>query len=269
MLLSILSVQVGAALAKILFTLLDPMSASFLRVVFAAVMLWLICRPRLRHYSGREYWLLVLLGATIAFMNLAFYGAIARIPLGIAVALEFVGPLGVAVLGSRRLLDLLWVALAGAGVLLLTPLAGVELDPVGVACAMASALCWGAYILLAAKAGQVFSGGAGLTLSMLVATILLLPVGLTHGGPMLLHPPVLLLGLGVAFVGTVIPYSLEFAALKRMPPKVFGVLMSVEPAIAALVGFLMLGETLNWNTIIAICLVTAAAIGVTVFGGRK
>lgn len=264
-LLSILAVQVGAAGAKILLTKLDPISASFLRFGLTALMLMLMARysHKFHHYSRGEYLLVGLFGAAIALLNLTFYGAISLIPLGITVAIAFIGPLGLAVMGSRRSVDLLWVTLAAIGVLLLTPLTGAHLDPLGVLLAMISALCWAVYILLAARVGQVLPGGTGLTLGMIATTILLLPFGIPLGGMKLLQPSVLLLGIGVAFLGTVIPYSLEFAALKRMPPKVFGVLMSVEPAIAALVGFVLLGEKLAARTIIAIAMVTVAAIGST------
>lgn len=267
-LLSVLSIQISAVLAKTLFTLLDPMGATFLRVSLAAVMLTLLSRPRWRDHSRRDYLLIAALGASIACMNLTFYGSIARIPLGIAVAIEFIGPLGVAVLGSRRPIDLVWIALAAAGIALLAPFGGMDLDPVGVGLALIAGVCWGAYILLAGMTGRAFPGGTGLAMAMAIGAVLLLPIGGFSSGTALLNPMVWLIGIGVALMGSVIPYSLEYSALKRMSSRVFGVLMSIEPAVAALIGFLLLGEYLDWRSLTAIVLITLAAIGVTLFGGR-
>lgn len=264
-LLSIVSVQVGAALAKYLFTLINPLSATALRLCFAAILLLGVCRPQIRDRSRRDYILILLLGVTLACMNLVFYEAISRIPLGVAVAIEFLGPLGIAVLGSRRWLDLVWATLAGAGVFLLAPFGG-SLDPVGVMLALLAAICWGAYIALASLTSRAFPGGSGLALAVTVGAVLLLPIGILQGGIALFNPSVLAIGAGVALIGTVIPYSLEFEALKNMPPRVFGVLMSVEPAIAALIGFVLLNEQLDFRSLCAIALVTAAAIGATLWG---
>lgn len=266
-LLSILAVQIGAALAKHLFTILDPIGAAFVRTGFAALLLLMLWRPQLQNHGHRNYTLILLCGLVLAGMNLAFYAAIARIPLGIASALEFLGPLGLAMIGSRRLLDLLWVVLVATGVILLTPISSASLDLLGVVLALLAGCCWATYILLAGPLGRAFPGGAGLALAMTVAAILLLPLGILQGGTALLNPVVLVIGIGVAFVGVVIPFSLEFEALKRLPPRIFGVLISVEPAIAALVGFILLGEQLGIRTLTAIGLVTLAAVGVTLFGG--
>lgn len=268
-LLSILSVQLGAALAKHLFVLVNPVTATALRLFFAALLLWILCRPRLHHYRWQDYGLVLLLGIFLGLGTLSFNQAIARIPLGVASSLEFVGPLGVAVLGSRKWLDLIWILLAGMGVLLLTPLSGIALDPTGIGWALMAALCWGGYISLAGKAGNIFSGGTGLTLALTVAAAILAPCGFHQGAAIALLPLVLLVSLGLALVGTVIPYSLEFAALKQVPPRIFGVLISIEPAIAALMGLLVLGEKLTVHTLLAIVLVTSGAIGVTVLGRRE
>jgi inner membrane transporter RhtA len=268
-LLSILSIQIGAALAKHLFTLLNPMSATLIRVGFAALLLLGICRPRLRNHSRRDYMLVALFGASIACMNLAFYESIARIPLGIAVSLEFTGPLAVAVLGSRRPLDLLWVALAVVGIILLAPLSGTLLNATGVALALLAGVCWAAFILLAGPTGRAFPGGSGLAVALTIAALLLLPFGVIQAGTTFLNPLALLIGVGVALLGTVIPYSLEFEALKSLPPRVFGVLVSIEPAVAALVGFILLGEQLEIRTLAAVMLMTSAAIGVTLFGRHE
>jgi inner membrane transporter RhtA len=201
-------------------------------------------------------------------MNLAFYSALARIPLGVAVTLEFSGPLAVAVLGSRRLLDGLWVALAAGGIILLAPIGafgGLDLDPVGVGLALLAGLFWATYIILSQKTGAEFSGVTGLAIGMAVGAVALVPVGVFQGGVALLDPKVLVLGAGVALLSSAIPYSLEMEALRRIPAKVFGVLMSLEPAVAALVGLVALGEVLQPRAIVAVFLVTIAAIGASRF----
>ncbi len=201
-------------------------------------------------------------GIALGLMNWTFYEAIARIPLGAAVTFEFVGPLAVAVLGSRRPRDLLWVALAAAGILLLSDVGGESrLDPVGIVLALFAGGCWAAYILLSARTGAVFSGGGGLALAMVVAALVALPAGLTQGGIDLLDPALLLSGLVVALASSVVPYSLELEALRRLPPGVFGVLMSLEPAVATLAGLLILGQDLGALQVAAIALVIVASAG--------
>jgi inner membrane transporter RhtA len=185
------------------------------------------------------------------------------------VTLEFVGPLGVAVLGSRRLLDGLWAALAAVGIVLLAPLnvlGNSDLDPVGVSFALLAGCLWACYILLSARVGSVFPGGAGLAISLAVGTVVLLPVGMADAGYALLDPWFLLAGLGVALLSSVVPYSLEMQALRRrLPTRVFGVLMSLEPAVATLIGFAVLKEVLDLRDIAAVVLVTAAAAGASLF----
>jgi inner membrane transporter RhtA len=267
-LLSSFAVQVGTVVVKSLFDTLGSMGAAFVCKAFATLLLFCLWRPRLRNHSYGDYIVIGLFGLAIAGMSLAFYGAVERIPLGIASTLEFMGPLSIAVVGSRRLLDLVWVVLAAIGVFLLAPINGSSLDWIGIALALLSAAFWAAYILISVPAGRAFPGGAGLALGMFIATIVLFAPGVMQAGTALLHPMVFVIGLAAAFLGTVLPYSLEFAALKRMPPRMFGVLISIEPAIAALVGFLFLGEQLAWRTLVAIGLVTSAAIGVTLFSKR-
>jgi inner membrane transporter RhtA len=194
-------------------------------------------------------------------MNFCFYSSIERIPLGIAVTFEFVGPLGVAVFGSRRPLDLLWVVLAAAGILLLSDLGAGGLDRLGVALALFAGVLWAAYILLSARMGRAFPGGAGLALAMVVATIPLAPVGIADGGSHLLVPEILLAGVAVGLLGSAIPYALELEALRTMLVGVFGVLMSLEPAVGALAGFVVLGEELAAREVAAILLVVAASAG--------
>jgi inner membrane transporter RhtA len=261
-LLAVGSVQFGAALAKTLFDEAGAGGTVFLRVLLAAVVLAAIWRPRLRGRSAADLWLVAGFGLTLAGMNLAFYASLDRIPLGVAVTFEFVGPLGVAVAGSRRRLDLVWVALAGAGILLLADFGDFgDLDPGGVALALLAGAFWAAYILLSARTGKAFPGGTGLALAMLVAAGLLAPVGVADAGGALLDPVVLTLGLAVAMLSSAIPYSLELEALRRMPAGVFGVLMSLEPAVAALAGYVVLGETLGVREVAAIGFVVVASAG--------
>jgi inner membrane transporter RhtA len=258
---AITSVQVGAALAKTLFDEIGAGGTVFVRVLLAALVLALIWRPGLAGLGRREILLAVLFGLTLAGMNLAFYSALDRIPLGITVTLEFVGPLGVAVAGSRGALDLLWFGLAAAGILLLSDFGSGDLDRVGVALALLAGCLWAAYILLSARIGRVFPGGSGLALAMIVAAALLLPVGVADAGADLLVPWILAAGGAVAILSSAIPYSLELEALRRMPAGVFGVLMSLEPAVAALAGFVVLGEDLVARELVAILLVVAASAG--------
>jgi len=262
---SILSVQLGAALAKSLFPAIGSGGTVFLRVGLAALVLLLVWRPHLQAYTPAHYALLTLFGLTIAGMNAAFYAAIARIPLGIAVTLEFVGPLGVAFVASRRRSDLLWAGLAAGGVLLLAPIGNIMIDPLGVGLALVAGGYWAAYILLNVRVGRTFAGGTGLALSMSVAALVLIPLGVASGKGMLLNPRVLLVGCGVAVLSTLIPFSLELEALRLLPARVFGVLMSLEPAIAALIGWVVLKETTGLRALIALTLIMVASGGASLF----
>ncbi|MGB3137906.1 MAG: EamA family transporter [Nodosilinea sp.] len=257
------STQLGSSLAKSLFGEVGPLGIVLLRVGLSALVLVAWCRPRWRGHTRQDYRLLIAFGLSLAVMNALFYCAIARIPIGVAVALEFSGPLTVALLHSRRWLDGLWVALAAAGIVLLSPLNTPALDSVGVGLALLAGVAWGSYIMLSARLGRAFSGGEGLALSMAVGALLLLPVGVIAEGRALLSPHMLLLGLGVALMASTLPYSLEMAALRRMPVNVFGVLMSLEPAIATAISFVWLGETLTLTMVAAIGLVTIAAAGIS------
>jgi inner membrane transporter RhtA len=271
-LLSIFSVQVGAAIAKGLFDQLGPAGTVFLRVGFAALVLLLLWRPPLGGHARGGYLVAVLFGLALAAMNFSLYQALDRIPLGVAVALEFVGPLGVAVAGSRRMLDLLWVVLAAAGIVLLAPLdvlGGTKLDPIGVALALLAGSFWAAYILLSARTGSIFPGGTGLVVALCVGTMVLVPVGIAGGGAALLDPKLILVGFAVAMLSSAIPYSLELEALRKLSARVFGVLMSLEPAVAASIGFVVLGERLEMRALAAVLLVTVAAVGASRFGGLE
>ena len=257
------SVQFGAALAATLFDELGPSGTTLLRLAFAAAILMVLWRPDPRDYAPAQLRLAALFGLVLGGMNLTFYLALDRLPLGVAVTLEFVGPLGVAVATSHRRVDLAWAALAAGGIVLLADPGGGSLDPLGLVFVFLAAACWAAYILLAQRAGPGFEGGRGLALAMGVAVLVALVPGVLEGGEALLNGRLLLLGAAVAILGSVIPYSLEFEALRRMPANVFGVLMSLEPGVAALAGFVVLGQALGLRELVAIGLVVAASIGIT------
>jgi inner membrane transporter RhtA len=257
----VVSVQCGAAVATSLFDEVGPVGTVMLRLGFAAIVLAAIWRPALGALRGRRARDVLLFGLALAAMNTSFYLALDRIPLGIAVTLEFVGPLGVAFAASRRRLDVVWAALAAAGILLLSPTPGGDLDLLGVGLALFAGGCWAAYILLSARVGRGFAGGEGLALAMVVAAALLVPAGLIQGGADLLDAGVLAAAFVVAMLSSAIPYSLELEALRRLPQGTFGVLMSLEPAVAAAVGFVGLGQDLAANEIVAIALVVAASVG--------
>ncbi|WP_231114732.1 EamA family transporter [Lentzea aerocolonigenes] len=260
-LLGIVSVQVGAAVAKQLFTVAGAAGTVTLRLVVAALVLVVIWRPSLR-LDRRTLLVVVTYGVVLAGMNLCFYAALARIPLGAAVTIEFLGPLAVSVFGSRRWLDGLWVLLAGTGVVLLTRVQG-GLALSGVLFALAAGALWAAYILVTAKLGSQTSDGKGLALAMVVGAVIALPFGVSSAGTAMLDPVVLAAGFAVALMSSVIPYSLELEALRRMPPRVFGILMSMEPAVAALAGLLLLGEELKPAQWVAVCCVVIASVGAT------
>lgn len=258
----IVSVQIGAALAKQLFATVGSTGSVALRIFFAAVILLVVWRPSLR--LGRQAWAVVATyGLVLGAMNLSFYLALAQLPLGVAVTITFLGPLAVAVGGSRRWLDGLWALLASGGVVLLAEGGGGDVQLVGVLLALVTAVCWASYILLSAALGRHTTDGGGLALGMALATLVVAPLGIAEAGTALLEPWVLLAGFAVALLSSVIPYSLELEALRRMPPKVFGVLMSLEPAVAAVVGLLVLGEILAATQWIAVLMVVAASIGAT------
>lgn len=264
------SIQFGAAIAAGLFDDLGPAGVSLLRLGFAAIVLCAVWRPDVRAYSREQLRAAAAFGFALGLMNLLFYEGLDRVPLGIAVTIEFVGPLGVAVVGSRRRLDVAWAVLAATGIVLLAGGGGEDgsLDRVGLLLVFGAGLCWAAYIVLAQRAGQLFTGGRGLAIASVVAMLLPLGPGIADGGADLLHPGFLAAGLGVAILSSVVPYSLETDALRRMPANVFGVLMSLEPAIAALAGFLLLDQSLAARDLAAIACVVVASVGVTRHAAR-
>ena len=277
---SSISSQCGAALATRLFGQVGPAGTLTLRLVFAAIALVVIARPWRRHMRAvlhpsrrADLAVLVLFGLVLAGMNLSFYESIARIPLGVAVTVEFVGPLTVSVVGSRRWTDGLWVVLAGAGVLLLASgsIFGVlhDLDIAGVGFAALAGCCWGTYILLNKETGKRFRGTTGLAGAMAVGALFVAPIGAVHAGEALLRPAVLGVGAAVALLASVIPYSCELAALRSATPRAFGILLSMAPAIAALAGFAILGQTLSGLEAGALVLVVAANVGSSLLGSRS
>ena len=259
------SIQFGAALAATMFDDLGPGGTSAIRLGFAAIVLMAVWRPRVRGRRMPELRLVALFGLTLGAMNLFFYEALDRIPLGVAVTMEFAGPLVIAVATSRRRLDLLWAALAALGIVLLSGVGGIGdgLDPVGVVLILCAAACWAIYILLAQRTSLVFDGSDGLALAMVVAALVPLGPGIAQAGADLLQPQLLAMGAGVALLSSVIPYSLETEALRRMPTNVFGVLMSLEPAVAALAGLLVLHQGLETRELVAMGLVVIASVGVS------
>ena len=258
----IVSVQFGAAIAKDLFTVIPPTAMVWLRLITSAIVLLIMARPRLTGHSGRD-WLIVLgFGVSLMTMNWAIYQSFARIPLGIAVTIEFLGPLTVAVIGSRRLTDLIWVLLAGAGVALLG-VSKTTLTLAGVAFALLAAIGWACYILLSAQTGRRWPGLTGLAIASVVGAIALAPPAVVEAGSRLLDLTVLTLGLAVGMLSSVIPYSFELMALRRIPPRVFSILMSLEPAAAALAAMIVLGEFLTVTQWLAMACVVIASIGAT------
>jgi inner membrane transporter RhtA len=265
---AVVSVQCGAAAATTLFDEVGPGGAVFYRILFAAVLLLLIWRPHPLEGEREGLRLALAFGLVLAVMNLCFYEALDRIPLGIAVTLEFAGPLTVALLDSRRALDLVWVATAAVGVIMLTRPSG-SADAAGVAFALAAGACWGIYIHLGVRVGRVFPGGRGLALAMCFAALLLVIPGSLAGGADLLDLRIAAVGAAAGVLSSVIPYSLEIEALRRLAVGTFGVLMSMEPAVAALVGLVALDQGLAALDVVGIALVVVASAGVLGAGAAE
>lgn len=262
LLVAMISIQSGASLAKSLFPLVGAEGTTALRLVLGASILSLVMQPWRTRLNLAAYRSLLVYGLALGGMNLLFYMSLQSIPLGIAVALEFTGPLGLALLSSRRLLDFVWVALAVFGLWLLLPsgLAQTQLDPLGMALALAAGLCWALYIVFGQKAGAAH-GRQTVALGTWVAALLVLPIGLWQAGGSLFSVDLLPIALGVAVLSSALPYSLEMVALTRLPARTFSILMSLEPAIAALSGLLFLSEKLSWNQWLAIGAIILASAG--------
>jgi inner membrane transporter RhtA len=256
--------QVGAAFAVTLFDELGPAGTAFLRLAFAAIVLWAIWRPRL----VGDLRLAGAFGVALGLMNLSTYEAIDRIPLGVAVTIAFAGPLLVAVIGSRRPLDGVWIALAATGIVLLVDPGGGSVDAAGVGFALAASACWMAYIYLSKRTGAASKDGSGLALAMAIGALIVLPAGVIQGEDALARPGLLGSALVVALASSVLPYSLELEALRRLPEAVFGVLMSLDPAVAALAGFVVLDQDLGARELSAIAMVVVASAGAATLSHR-
>ncbi|MBC7273184.1 MAG: EamA family transporter [Streptomyces sp.] len=254
------SVQFGGALAVSLMPRAGALGVVALRLLVAAIVLLVVCRPRLRGHSRTDWNTVILFGLVMGAMNGLFYQAVARIPLGPAVTLEVLGPLALSVLASRRAINVLWAALALAGVFLLGGGVG-DLDPVGAAFALGAGAMWAAYIVFSARTGRRFPQADGLALAMAIAAVLFLPLGIAESGTKLMDPVTFGLGAAVAVLSSVLPYTLELLALRRLPASTFAILMSLEPALAAAAGFLVLSQALSATQAAAIALVIAASMG--------
>ena len=269
---SIASVQVGAALAKQLFPTLGSTGTVAVRLAAAAIVIGAVARPRIRGLTRSHLTLIVSFGLLLAGMNLCFYAALERIPLGIAVTVEFAGPLAVAVLGSRRAMDLVWVALAGVGVVLITgggtALFDGSLNPAGVGLALLAAAGWAGYILLSQRVGAVLPSLQGLALALGVAALAIAPLGVATSGTALLRPDLLAIGAAVGVLSSAVPWAFELIALRSLSAATFGVLMSLEPAVAALAGLALLHESLTPLQVVAIGTTCVASAGACWGRGR-
>ncbi|WP_371750206.1 DMT family transporter [Streptomyces sp. NBC_01283] len=256
------SVQFGGAIAVSVMPKAGALGIVTLRLAFAAMVLMIVCRPKVRGHSRADWGTVIAFGVAMAGMNGLFYQSVARIPMGPAVTLEVLGPLALSVFASRRAVNLIWAGLALCGVFLLGGGGGFSgLDPVGVAYALGAGAMWATYIMFSARTGRRFPQADGLALAMVVAAVLFLPLGLVESGEKLVRPEVLGLGAAVAVMSSVLPYTLELLALRRLPASTFAIMMSLEPAIAAIAGFLVLNQALSVNEAMAISLVIAASMG--------
>lgn len=264
LLMAILSVQGGAAVAKGLFPVLGTAGTAAVRTGLSAAMLLLVFRPPIRSFTSVQWRLVVAYGAVLGGMNLIFYMALARIPLGLAVTLEFIGPLALAVAGSRRAVDLMWVALAATGIALIAPWRGTgTVDPLGVVFALLAGACWAAYIILGGRVSRALPGGVAVSVGLSVATLVVLPFALAEGSFVVLTPSLLARGAAVALLSSALPFTLEMIALAALPARTFSILMSLEPAVAALCGLVFLGEQLTVAQWAAVVMVIGASIGAT------
>lgn len=266
------SLQIGAALAVHLFALGGSTGTTFLRLGLAALVLLVLIRPKVRSWTGLQWRSAAALGISLGVMNACFYAALTRIDLGTAVTIEFLGPLTLSAVTSRRVRELLWVALALVGVAVLGLTGeghGGPLDPVGVGFALAAGACWAAYIITGARLGRVTTGHGGLAVATTVGALLLLPLGFSGAVQAVSAPNGLWLALGTALLASVVPYSFELAALRRLPQRTFGILLSLEPVIAALAGWALLGQALSAFGGVGILLVVLASAGATLGASRE
>lgn len=267
-LLAIVSVQCGAAIAKSLFPAIGAAGTASIRIGFSAVILLLAYRPNLRTITPRQWKMVIPYGLCLGAMNLVFYLAIERISIGLAVTLEFVGPLLVAIIGSRRLIDYCWVILAAIGIALIAPWTNEGVDLLGVLFALLAGALWATYIVLGGKVSQIMNDGQAVSTGMLFAAILILPFGFYENGLANLTPKLFGMGVALALLSSAIPFTLEMKALGQLPPRTFSILMSLEPAAASICAFIFLQEKLNLYEILAVFCVVVASAGSTLTAKR-
>jgi len=268
-LLAIISVQCGAAIAKTLFPEIGAIATASLRIGISALILLAVYRPKLRQLSSRQWKLVIPYGLSLGAMNLIFYLAIERIPIGLAVTLEFIGPLTVAILGSRRAVDFIWVALAAAGILLIAPWTNSNVDLLGAGLAVLAGLLWAGYIVLGGRVSNVMDSGSAVATGMLFASLLIFPFALFDGKLATIAPSHFGLGFALALLSSAIPFTLEMKALGQLPARTFSILMSLEPAAASLCGLLFLREYLSLNETLAVVFVIVASAGSTITAKRN
>lgn len=267
---SIVSLTVGTSYGKQLFPVIGAGGTAAYRVVFAAVILLAVWRPWRQRIARTDLIAVTIYGVTLGLMNFVFYQAIARLPLGVAIAIEFTGPLVVAVVSSRRLVDFVWIALTLVGLALLLPInagTAAQLDPVGIAFAFASALAWGLYIVFGKRVAHL-PAGISTSLGMGVAALSVMPLAFAESGARLVQPSLLPAGIALAIASSALPYTLEMFALKRLPKNTFGILLSMEPAVGAVTGYIVLHEVLTWTQWAAIACIMSASMGST-FGAKS
>ncbi len=269
MLIAIVSVQTGAPLAKQLFPVVGVPGATALRLLFATLILCLFCQPWRKKFGRTEMKSIIMYGLAVGTMNLLFYLSLLKIPLGIAVALEFTGPLAVAIYGSRRIVDFLWIILVVAGIILLLPIieTAENINITGILLAIGAGACWSIYIIFGKKVAV--HGVDATVYGLMIATLMIFPIGIAYAGTQLINWEILPIACGVAVLSSVIPYSLEMIALKKIPVKTFGILMSLEPVAGAITGLIFLNEYLSWHQCIAISCIIIASIGTTLCSQNK
>lgn len=268
-LLAIISVQSGAAIAKGLFPAIGAAGTASLRIGISALILLAVYRPNLKKITADQWKLVIPYGLSLGAMNLIFYLSIERIPIGLAVTLEFIGPLLVAVFGSKRIIDFFWVLLAAAGIVLIAPWSNNGLDILGVLFALLAGALWAAYIVLGGKISKIMKGGDAVTVGMLFASILIVPFGILGNGLSNLTPQLLGLGVALALLSSAIPFTLEMKALGQLPARTFSILMSLEPAAASICALIFLQEYLTFNQVLAVFFVVIASAGSTITSRSK
>ncbi|WP_316826762.1 DMT family transporter [Pedobacter miscanthi] len=260
-LLSIISVQCGAAIAKGLFPQIGAAATASLRIGLSAVILLIAFRPNPFKLNAKQWKYVTLYGVCLGVMNMIFYMAIARIPVGLGVTLEFVGPLALAIFGSKKAIDFIWVILAAAGIILITPWTGTGLNITGILLALLAGVFWASYIILGGRISKIMNGGDAVAIGMVFATLVILPFGIWGGGLSILTPKLLGLGAALALLSSAIPFTLEMKALKQIPARTFSILMSLEPAMASFAALIFLQEYLTLKECFAVAFVVIASAG--------